>query len=170
MRHFYYSVRFLLPAILLALTWLPSNAQLVLVREVVANSGGTGTVGAISIDYTIGEPIVQTYAAGGIVLTQGFQQPEILPPIAPGSPMALDFMLFPNPAVTTVKVGFNLLTDATVVFMLVNTLGQVIYQDVKVYGPGKIVIPIQVDRLASGIYTVIFKVQGQVFTEKLIVQ
>lgn len=154
----------------MAMAWLPANAQLALVRDVVASSGGTGAAGAISIDYTIGEPMVQTFAAGGAMLTQGFQQPEILPPITPGAPLAMDFMLFPNPAVTTAKAGFNLVTDATVVFMLVNTLGQVIYQDVKTYGPGKIIIPIRVDRLASGIYTVIFKVEHQVFTEKLIVQ
>lgn len=165
-----FSTKFFLLAILLAIGWLPSQAQLVLVRDVVANSGASGTSGAITIDYTVGEPMVQSYAAGGVMLTQGFHQPEILPPLSPGAAPILDFMLFPNPALTTVKVGFNLLTDATVVFMLVNTLGQVMYQDVKVYGPGKIVIPVQVDRLAAGIYTVIFKVQGQVYTEKLIIQ
>ncbi len=164
------STRHLLLAIFLAIAWFPASAQITLVREVAASSGGSGTAGAITIDYTIGEPVIHTISAGDIMLSQGFQQPELLLPIQPGGPAALDFMLFPNPAVTTVKVGFNLLTDATVVFMLVNTLGQVIYQDVKKYGPGKIVIPVQVDRLASGIYTVVFKVQSQVFTEKLIVQ
>lgn len=168
MKHF--STKHLLLAIFLAMAWLPSKAQLVLVREVTASSGTSGTAGNITIDYTIGEAMVQTFSNGGLLLTQGFHQPEVLPPILPGGPAALDFMLYPNPALTTVKVGFNLLTDATVVFMLVNTLGQVIYQEVKTFGPGKIVIPVQVDRLAAGIYTVVFKVQSQVFTEKLIIQ
>lgn len=164
------STRYLLLAIFLAMAWLPSQAQLVLVRQVTANSGGSGAAGNIMIDYTIGEPIVQSAGAGGLLLTQGFQQPEVLPALPPGAPTIMDFMLYPNPALTTVKISFNLLTDATVVFLLVNTTGQVIYQDVRMYGPGKIVIPTPVDKLASGIYTVIFKVQGQVYTEKLIVQ
>lgn len=168
MKHF--STRYLLLAIFLAMAWLPSKAQLTLVREVVAGSGGSGAAGGITIDYTIGEGVVETFGAGDILLTQGFHQPEVLPPLAPGAPAVMDFMLYPNPALTTVKISFNLLTDASVVFLLVNTTGQVIYQDVRMYGPGKIVIPTPVDRLAAGIYTVVFKVQGQVYTEKLIVQ
>jgi hypothetical protein len=150
--------------------WHTSQAQLVLVREVAATTGGSGTAGNISIDYTVGEPVVESLAGGGLLLTQGFQQPEIIPALPPGASPVLDFLLYPNPAVTTVKVGFNLLTDATVVLLIVNTTGQVMHQDVRHYGPGKIIIPTPVDRLAAGIYTVVVKIQGQVYTEKLIVQ
>lgn len=165
-----FSTKYLLLAILMAMAWLPSRAQLVLVREVVANSGGSETAGNISIDYTIGEPVVQSFSGGGMLLTQGFQQREVLPLLPPGAAPIMDFMLFPNPALTTVKIGFNLLTDASVVFLLVNSLGQVMHQDIRMYGPGKIVIPVPVDKLAAGIYTVVFKVHGQVYTEKLIIQ
>ncbi|WP_162946491.1 T9SS type A sorting domain-containing protein [Chitinophaga barathri] len=164
------STRLLLMAIFLAMAWMPAQAQLVLVREVVASSGGTGTAGNIQLDYTIGEPAVITLSAGNITLSQGFHQPEVIPKPPQGANPILDFMLFPNPALTTVRISFNLLTDATVVFMLMNTSGQVIFQEVKQYGAGKITIPTPVDKLASGIYTVIFKVNGHVFTEKLIVQ
>src|SRR5690349_5558659 len=105
MKHF--STRYLLLAIFLAMAWLPSKAQLTLVREVVAGSGGSGAAGGITIDYTIGEGIVETFGAGGILLTQGFHQPEVLPPLAPGAPAVMDFMLYPNPALTTVKISFN---------------------------------------------------------------
>lgn len=164
------STKLLLMAIFLALAWLPARSQLVLVREVVASSGSSGMAGGILLDYTIGEPAVLTLPGSGLMLTQGFQQPEVIPHPPQGASPVLDFMLYPNPALTTVRISFNLLTDATVVFMLMNTAGQVIYQDVKVYGAGKITIPTPVDKLASGIYTVIFKVNGHVFTEKLIVQ
>lgn len=159
----------LLIAIFLAMAWLPVRSQLTLVREVVASGGGSSTSGTVTFDYTIGETMVVTLG-GGIMLSQGFQQPEVLPPLTPGISPVLDFMLFPNPAVTTVKMEFDLLTHATVVYMIVNTAGQVIFQDIKTFGAGKVTIPTPVDRLAAGIYTVIIKVNGHVRTEKLIVQ
>ncbi|WP_341841139.1 T9SS type A sorting domain-containing protein [Chitinophaga caseinilytica] len=164
------STKHLLLAMFLAISWLPARSQLVLVRQVAASSGGSGIIGGIQFDYTIGEAAITPLAAGPILLTQGFQQPEIVPPLAPGSNPILDFSLYPNPALTTFKVQFSLLNNATVTFLLMNTAGQVMYQDVRNYAPGKVVIPTSVDKLASGIYTVILKVNQFVFTEKLIVQ
>lgn len=168
MKHLF--TKYLLIAVLMAMAWLPTNAQLVLVREVVASSGGTGVAGGITFDYTIGEPAVTTIAAGSWMLSQGFQQPEILPPLAPGVPVLMDFILFPNPAATTARTQFNLLAETSITIMLVNTAGQVIYADTRLYGVGKVTIPTQVDRLAAGIYTVIIKAGGMIYTEKLIVQ
>lgn len=168
MKHFF--TKHLLIAVLLAIAWLPANAQLVLVRDVAASSGGTGVAGGISFDYTIGEPAVTTIAAGSWMLSQGFQQPEILPPLAPGISPIMDFILFPNPAATTARTQFSLLTETTITLMLVNTAGQVIYSERRVYGVGKVTIPTPVDKLAAGIYTVIIKAGGMVYTEKLIVQ
>lgn len=139
-------------------------------RQVIATSGGSGIVGGIHFDYTIGEPSITTFSAGSRLLTQGFQQPEVLPPLLPGRNPVLDFSLFPNPALTTFKIQFNLLTHASVSFMILNTSGQVILQDNRSFAPGKIVIPTSVDKLAAGIYTVMVKVNAFVFTEKLIVQ
>ncbi|MGE7778306.1 T9SS type A sorting domain-containing protein, partial [Chitinophaga sp. NPDC101104] len=158
------STKHLLLAMFLAISWLPARSQLVLVRQVAASSGGSGIIGGIQFDYTIGEAVITPLAAGPILLTQGFQQPEIVPPLAPGSNPILDFSLYPNPALTTFKVQFSLLNNATVTFLLMNTAGQVMYQDVRNYAPGKVVIPTSVDKLASGIYTVILKVNQFVFT------
>lgn len=162
--------RYLLTALVLGMSWLPGKAQVTLVREVVASLGGSGTAGQFVFDYTVGEPVVLTLSSGSLLLSQGFQQPQALLPHLPGSPIILDYMIFPNPAVTTVKISFNLQSDASVTLLLVNTLGQVMYNELRMYGAGKIVIPLPVDKLAAGIYTVIFKVHGQVYTEKLIVQ
>lgn len=168
MKHFF--TKYLLIAVLMAMAWLPTTAQLVLVREVVASSGGTGVAGGISFDYTIGEPAVTTIAAGSWIFSQGFQQPEVLPYMMPGGSPILNLILFPNPAATTARMQFNLVTETTITVMLVNTAGQVIYSDARLYGVGKVTIPTQVDKLAAGIYTVIIKAGGMVYTEKLIVQ
>lgn len=168
MKHLF--TKYLLIAVLMAIAWLPTKAQLVLVREVVASSGGTGVAGGITFDYTIGEPAITTIAAGSWMLSQGFQQPEVLPPLTPGASPLVDFILFPNPAATTARTQFSLLAETTITLMLVNTAGQVVYSERKVYGVGKVTIPTPVDKLAAGIYTVIIKAGGMVYTEKLIVQ
>lgn len=168
MKHLF--TKYLLIAVLMAIAWLPSSAQLVLVRDVAASSGGTGQAGGITFDYTIGEPAIATIAAGSWMLSQGFQQPEVLPPLGPGLSPILDLILFPNPAATTARTQFSLLTETTITLMLVNTAGQVIYSERRVYGAGKVTIPTPVDKLAGGIYTVIIKAGGMVYTEKLIVQ
>lgn len=162
--------RYLLTGLFLFMSWLPGKAQIILVRDVVASSGNSGAAGQFIFDYTVGEPVVLTFSSDGLLLSQGFQQPQALLPHLPGSPIILDYMVFPNPAVTTVKISFNLLTDAPVTLLLVNTLGQVLFKDLRTYGAGKVVIPLPVDKLAAGIYTLVFKVHGQVYTEKLIVQ
>ncbi len=149
---------------------VPSRAQWVMVRQVIATTGSSGIVGGIHFDYTIGEPAISSFPAGSMLLTQGFQQPDVLPPLLPGRNPVLDFSLFPNPALTTFKIQFNLLTHASVSFMILNTSGQVILQDHRSFAPGKVVIPTSVDKLAAGIYTVMVKVNAFVFTEKLIVQ
>lgn len=157
-------------ALLMAMAWLPARSQLVMVRQVTASSGGSAAAGNVTFDFTIGELATSALTGGGLMLTEGFQQPEVLPPLQPGMSPILDFILFPNPALTTMKMQFDLITNATVVYMIVNTSGQVIYQDVKTFGPGKVLIPTPVDKLAPGIYTVIIKVNGTHHTEKLIVQ
>ncbi|MBK9148716.1 MAG: DUF285 domain-containing protein [Flavobacteriales bacterium] len=42
---------------------------------VVATTGGTGTAGNMTLDWTLGEPMVTTLDNGQLVLTQGFHQP-----------------------------------------------------------------------------------------------
>ncbi|HMQ77825.1 MAG TPA: BspA family leucine-rich repeat surface protein, partial [Flavobacteriales bacterium] len=64
---------FLLTLGLLAATWA-ANAQSVS-PTVVANAGGTGTAGNMTLDWTLGEPMVTTLDNGLLVLTQGFHQP-----------------------------------------------------------------------------------------------
>lgn len=44
-------------------------------QQVVSTSGGFYENANISLNWTVGEPVIETFAAGDIILTQGFQQP-----------------------------------------------------------------------------------------------
>ncbi len=56
--------------VFVVLTAWSSKAQ-----QVVANSGGYFETTAGSVSFTIGEPVIETFSGGDVILTQGFQQP-----------------------------------------------------------------------------------------------
>jgi hypothetical protein len=170
MKLIYYSCKLLLLLTGLLLLSYGARAQLVLNRQVVASSGGSGTVSNIQFDYTLGEAAVMTFTNGKLVLTQGFNQPEIFPALPPGTDPVKNYIIYPNPAATTLKIQFDLFTDAQVTFELFNSAGQLIYQQVQSFGAGKVLIPIAVNKFAAGIYTVKLKVNSNVYFEKLIIQ
>ena len=49
---------------------IQTNAQ-----QVIATSGGYYQNENISLSWTVGEPVIETFTAGDVILTQGFQQP-----------------------------------------------------------------------------------------------
>jgi hypothetical protein len=67
-------------------------------QQVIAGAGSYFSNASGSIAFTIGEPVIATQTSGGIIITQGFHQPEdefstTAPALAPASGIAV----FPNP-------------------------------------------------------------------------
>jgi len=44
-------------------------------QQVIASSGGYYEGETVSLSWTLGEPVTETFSGGGVILTQGFQQP-----------------------------------------------------------------------------------------------
>lgn len=147
-----------------------ARAQLILNRQVTATAGGSGTTGNVRIQYTIGEPVISMITDGKVLLTEGFQQPEELPPNDPLKPVVKSYMIFPNPASTVLRVQMELLATKDVQLALLNTAGQVLYITQQTLGSGTNTLTISVDKFAAGIYTVRLKVGLELFFEKIIIQ
>jgi hypothetical protein len=143
--------------------------QLVRNREVVASTGGSGVVEGMTIQYTIGDYAITTLSLGGVTFTQGFQQPEELPP-NPGIPSVVTMLIYPNPAVTNVKIQLDLAFPCSLTLMLINSAGQVVYQEAGSYGSGRVVITRPVNHLGAGVYTVMVRGGGFLMEDKLVVQ
>lgn len=144
--------------------------ELIRNREVVASTGGSGVVDGMTFQYTIGDYATTTLSLGGIMFTQGFQQPEELPPRLPGQSFLVTMILYPNPAVTNVKIQLDLSMASSVTITLINSAGQVVYQGTDQYGSGRVLITQPVNQLAAGIYTVLVRAGGYLLEDKLIVQ
>jgi hypothetical protein len=58
--------------IIIAFAFLSFQAK---AQQVIASAGGYYEGENISLSWTLGEPVTETFSAGGVILTQGFQQP-----------------------------------------------------------------------------------------------
>lgn len=142
-----------------------------LVRQVVANTGHSATVGYTIFQYTIGEPLVATIGVGDLLLTQGFQQPEVAGPIKPPeAPFVSDLIVYPNPAAEFTNLEFDLLQDGRVVFMLVNNAGQVVLTKSSEMLAGRVTYTLPLTDYASGLYYLVIRTGYRTYSEKLIIQ
>lgn len=123
---------------------------------VIATSGGFASGPDGSVSYTIGEmSMIKTFTAANNILTQGFQQPN---EIISGLLNTQDgdfgsFAVYPNPAVNSGWVGFQLNGPGKVAILLYNDLGQQLASVYDAnYSSGKIIQPVNYSPLSSGTY------------------
>ncbi len=58
--------------IIIAFTVIAANVE---AQQVISTSGGHYQTENISMSWTVGEPVIETFAGTDVILTQGFQQP-----------------------------------------------------------------------------------------------
>lgn len=141
-------------------------------RQVVGSTGYSMQVGSTIFQYTVGEAVVATLMQSPLLLTQGFQQPEVtVLHDMPQLPYLTDFIVFPNPASTYTTIRFNLFAPGNVRLMLVNNAGQIVYSEDRDVAAGQLEYRIPLERYASGLYYLVLSVDSsRKYTEKLIIQ
>ncbi len=74
-------------------------------RQVIANSGNHSTKGPISLEWTLGEPMVQTFGNKAPILTQGLHQPCIYATsLEEHLAVGMKVKVFPNPAADYIHI------------------------------------------------------------------
>jgi hypothetical protein len=79
--------------------------------EVISTAGDYYISTNVTLSWTLGEPIIETYTSSGNILTQGFQQPSYTivgidePPFAGGDKNG-NIKVYPNPATDFINVDF----------------------------------------------------------------
>lgn len=122
----------------------------------ISSTGGFSSNANGSLSYTVGEmTMVQTFSAGGNILTQGFQQPNdnITGLIDFTQDEFGSFVLYPNPAVDNLWFGLQLPESGRVTVSMFDVLGQKV-ADVynSNYDNGKVVEQTNVSTYAAGFY------------------
>ncbi len=101
-------------------------------QNVISALGGGGTVGTMSISYTVGEAVVSTIENNAIKLNQGFHQPRyVLTAIKETFPEGA-VKVFPNPTTSILEVQLEGIALENIQVSLTDVAGRNI-ADSKVY-------------------------------------
>jgi hypothetical protein len=79
-------------------------------RDVVSTSGGYANNSDLSVSWTIGEPVTETFASNNFVLYQGFQQGEYIVEVPESNENGINDIyidVYPNPAGDFLVVDFK---------------------------------------------------------------
>jgi hypothetical protein len=80
------------------------SAQVAQERWVIATSGGQSSSGSLSLSWTLGEPMTETYNASGLTVSQGFQQGALNTTGTHDASLFYEVTVFPNPTSQTLYV------------------------------------------------------------------
>lgn len=121
----------------------------------------------VSFQTTVGETVSQTQQSESLMLTQGFEQPELVVEL-PINSVPTDVIIYPNPTADQVKIRFNLKYSSNVVFALINNAGQIVYQSEQWFSAGLQEIPFNF-KAAPGLYLISMGVYDRFITYKVII-
>jgi len=110
--------------------YILSGYEKINAQEVVSSAGDSHSNANGSISYTLGEPVIETFTGDNNILTQGFQQSNIVVTAIDELP-GLDFEItaFPNPATEIVKLRIGKESIAGMQYMLYNMNGNLLMKN-----------------------------------------
>jgi hypothetical protein len=94
----------------LCLAAITANAQ---VAQVIGSSGGQMSAATISIDFTVGEFAVVTWASSTIQVAEGFQAVNYTAGLVTGIEHETSFSLYPNPTQRFLTIEGDFVTNTS---------------------------------------------------------
>ena len=108
----------------LLLLFYKSQAQ-----EVISSAGASYSSSNLQLSWTIGEPMVETFSAGGTILTQGFHQSKLVITAIDPIPLAgFELEVYPNPTLGEINIKVNNNNISKLRFFLYSSKGEQILQ------------------------------------------
>jgi hypothetical protein len=134
-----------------------------LTPQVIASAGNYFDNGTVSLSWTLGEPVIETYTSANTILTQGFHQPELLTVgIATVMPRNTFMSIYPNPTMHNVTFDLKYFDNAIIKIDIINNLGQIVSsQNIDVKKEHLSSHVLNMNHLASGMYQIRVTDKGQ---------
>ena len=123
-------------------------------QAIIASAGDVNTTGRTVLEWTLGEPVIETFSSGNLLLTQGFHQPMLRTKISP-VPIGLQKELIvvtisPNPVQNVCRALIKRSSDTDLYLMLTDAHGRLLYNRVS---SSKVdAIDFNLSSYASGVY------------------
>jgi hypothetical protein len=135
------------------------------VPEVLSNYGGSAGAGKINLEWTLGEPRVESETKSGMLYTQGFHQPLVYAIKSPGIQQAdgVSVLAYPNPFSTILKLRIESVTpNRPLVIQLTDIFGRVL-QTRNIIASRSDVVEMNMTSYIAGSYLVVVKdVNGKI--------
>jgi hypothetical protein len=121
---------------------------------VISASGGFYQAGGVTLSSTIAEmTMVDTYITSSSIVTQGFQQPEILTTlISEDSSPKANITVYPNPTNGNCFINFTTSETTSCSVKITSMVGQVILDQLYIAGMGENILKVDLSLQSSGIY------------------
>jgi hypothetical protein len=92
--------------------------------SVISSGGDFFSNSAGMIEWTVGEPMIETYSASSFFITQGFHQPEDVNSSIGETGIPVNASVYPNPTADFVNIQFGEDVSGLFVIDIYNALGQ----------------------------------------------
>lgn len=151
--------------LLMALLAIPllSNAQSIS-REVIGSAGEELSSTNIQLNISVGEAVITTLESPNILLTQGFQQPEVNLGTVDELQLNNEISMYPNPASDVLNLKFisNELSSEQIMVRIFDVGGQLVLQEDGELFPGSSQsFQLDVNSLRTGHYQLLVLTDGQ---------
>ena len=120
--------------------------------EVQASSGDYSTSANASLSWTLGEVAVETYSSGSNIITQGFQQPELLITKVEEAAAGIAVSIYPNPSAGQVSIAFSSTEARKVEMQVLDMSGKLVSKHEEALAQGAQTVSIDLTSLAAGQY------------------
>jgi Secretion system C-terminal sorting domain len=108
-------------------------AQVQLERMVIANGGSFLTGPGISLSVTLGEPVTTTAVAASAILTQGFQQPDLISVGISENTTGYSLEAYPNPVSDLLHIEITSDKDMHLLLSVYDLAGRKVLPDISHY-------------------------------------
>jgi hypothetical protein len=106
---------------------LVTSGQLEL--DVISSAGNVSKTNSMQIDWTLGEPCIETIASSKGMYTQGFHQPmAVISKVTTVTGTKLKISAAPNPVSTRLRVSFEAEKEASVMLSLRDATGKIVFK------------------------------------------
>jgi hypothetical protein len=144
------------------LAGLPVVSAQSITPKVINATGGSGTIGTNTFEWSVGEVMVATLTGSSVIVTQGVLQPNNGSAAITDQVLTSRLDVFPNPTSSVVNIQFNAPSSGRLSYRLMDVTGRMILENVANVKPGSTTQQIDIKALASANYmlNVFFKPEG----------
>ncbi len=155
-----------LSCIVAMLAGLPSVRGQSITPSVLNASGGSGTIGSNTFEWSVGEIMVATLSSTSLIVTQGVLQPKGGPASIADDPLTPRLDVFPNPSSSVVNIQFNSPGSGTLISRVIDVTGKVLIEDAATVKQGSTTRQLDIRQFACATYMLQVTYKTEDNTEK----